>query len=453
MEIQDTLLQRHIVDINTYGAKDSIHRYECKILAAGREVPALFVDEFEQNRNYFENYTDVTRIRVAIVAGDYNRYIVPNREEIKVTIKRIPLTPGMSPSESKVRSIKEQTFIGTLYEMNSAMVEGNTMHDANPVKLNDIDFTVVNIRLRDETHENIRKRTVGGIFRDTNGANIIKTILTAVSKEGLNDNETGILGVDIAPGFSTEKREQILIPHMTPLAKFPRVVNEESGGLYPLGFRYYLQDRYWYIFAPFDVNKSDQGKRTLVIVNVPPNRMANPEVSYRLQDRTITILATGKTKFQDLSEDARLNEGAGIRFVDANKILEDYASVENNKAVVKKANNVTEAVNDTIAKDKDNLVSQSSVKITSQYNLQYSTLAARNGALIQTVWEAADISYLYPGMGVKYLYLAGNRVEEKVGILISVNSISRRTNQNQGEARFSQSASLTIFVDRKVKDL
>ena len=201
------------------------------------------------------------------------------------------------------------------------------------------------------------------------------------------------------------------------------------------------------------MNKSNQGKRTLVIVNVPPNRLANPEVSYRLQDRTITILSTGKTTFQDLSEDARLNEGAGIRFVDANKILEDYATVENNKAVVSKANNVTEAVNDTIAKEKDNLVSQANVKITSQYNLQYSALAARTGALIQTVWEAADIKHLYPGMGVKYLYLAGNRVEEKVGVLIAVNSIARKTNQNQGEPRFSQSASLTIFVDRKVKDL
>lgn len=453
MEIQDTLLQRHIVDINTYGARDAIHRYECKILAGGREVPALFVDEFELGRNYFENYTDVTRIKVAIVAGDYNRYVIPNREAIKVTIKRIPLTAGHSPTESKVRAISEQTYIGTLYEINSAMVEGNNMLDANPVKQNDLDFTLVNIRLRDETHENIRKRTVGGVFRDTTGENILRTILTAVSKEGINDNETGIKGVDIAPGFSTDKREQILIPHMTPLTLFPRAVNEECGGIYPLGFRYYIQDRYWYIYAPYDVNKTNQGKRSLIIVNVPPNRLANPEVSYRVQDRTITILATGKTKFQDLSEDSRLNEGAGIRFVDANKIMTDYATVEDNKAVVKKSNNVTEAVNETIAKDKDNLVSQSNVKITSQYNLQYSTLAARNGAIIQTVWEAADIRFLYPGMGVKYLYLAGNRVEEIEGVLISVNSIARRTNQNQGEPRFSQSASLTIFVDRKVKDL
>ena len=69
------------------------------------------------------------------------------------------------------------------------------------------------------------------------------------------------------------------------------------------------------------------------------------------------------------------------------------------------------------------------------------------------MWESADIRHLYPGMGVTYLYLAGNRVEEVKGVLISVNSIARRTNQNQGEPRFSQSASLTIFVDRKVKDL
>lgn len=453
MEIQDTQLQRHIVDINTYGSRDAIHRYECKILAAGKEVKALFVDEYELNRNYFENYTDVTRIKLAIVAGDYNRYIVPNREDIKVTIKRIPLNAGMSPKESQSRAIKEQTFIGTLYEMNSAMVEGNNMLDANPNKQNNLDFTLVNIRLRDSTHENIRKRTVGGIFRDTTGENILRTILTSVSTDGINDNETGIKGVDIAPGFSTEKRQQILIPHMTPLVSFPKEVNENSGGIYSLGFRYYIQDRYWYIYAPYDVKKVSQGGKILVIVNVPPNRMANPEVSYRLQDRTITILSTGKTKFQDLSEDARLNEGAGIRFVDANKIMKDYIAVDNNKATVSKASNVTEAVNDTIAKDKDNLVSQSNVKITSQYNLQYSTLAARNGAIIQTVWEAADISHLYPGMGVKYLYLAGNRVEEIEGVLISVNSIARRTNQNQGEARFSQSASLTIFVDRKVKDL
>lgn len=453
MEILDTLLRSELVAIQKDGELDSAHRWECIINVNGIRIDAFFVNEVELNRQYFQSFTDVLRVSATVPGGQYVRYIVPNREKLEVTLRRIPLSSDILPRESRASAITETTYIGTLYESDAETMTANTSIATNTDRLDAIDTREVHLRLRDKTMEGVRKRTVGGVFLNTTGANLIRTLLSVYSKIDGDDTKTAIDGVDISPGFSTEVREHLVIPHLTKLTDFPKKVNEICGGVYSTDFRYYLQGKMWYVYSPYDINKFDKGYKTLTIIKMPGDKMATPEKTYRLTDTQVIMLSTGLSSYTDLSENSRLNEGAGIRFADATRVLSNFISVKDNKASINKRDNVTEAVNEKIADDKNNLVSQSAVKFTSQYNLEYSKIAGRNGAIINVPWESANVEHLFPGMGVRYMFVNGNTVSEVKGVLLSVASKSTPTNMNAQERRFTQKAVLTIFVDRKVKPM
>jgi len=161
-------------------------------------------------------------------------------------------------------------------------------------------------------------------------------------------------------------------------------------------------------------------------------------------------MATGDSKHIDDSEQQQLNEGNGVRFIDASKVFDDWGKVDNNRLTVTRADNVNEILAES-RPNKLNYVKESSQRITTNYMQQYSALARRSGSFIQHVWENANPDLLYPGMPVKLMYLQNNTAEELYGTLVGVHSFSTAETKGMVNKRFIDNATLTVFINRHIK--
>jgi len=138
----------------------------------------------------------------------------------------------------------------------------------------------------------------------------------------------------------------------------------------------------WYIYSPFNIKQFHKSFNTLTIVNMPKDKLPGIEVSFRKTGNQVIILATGDTAHIDNSEAQTANLGNGVRFVDSRTIMDGFGEVINNKFVVDRSKNVTQVSNPNQQR-KVNVTTQSNVRITSSYNLEYSELMRKAGSIVQ----------------------------------------------------------------------
>ncbi|MCB1712698.1 MAG: hypothetical protein KDH96_09565, partial [Candidatus Riesia sp.] len=164
----------------------------------------------------------------------------------------------------------------------------------------------------------------------------------------------------------------------------------------------------------------------------------------------VLLLATGESKHIELSESQQLNKGNGIIFMDATKAFEEWGVVEDNKFIVDKSKNVTQA---TIAKREDgnDFLRQTDTKFTSNPLFEYSKLASRFGDVIQHTWENANPDLLYPGMPVRNMYISNNQAKELYGVLIGVKVLNSSDTKGMVNRIFTNKCVLTVFIEKDLQ--
>lgn len=450
MALQDTALFREIRAIAASEAKPVFSRWECIIHAGGKDVVPLFILDLDIERNYIENYCDALSIEVAVSHGSFNYDVVPNKSTLEVTLRRLAMSESQQPTLDTEYPAESYRYRATLYDNQSDMLASNSPIVQDRQLADRGDFKNVKMQLLDPVIEKLRMQSVGGIFRKTTGINLVRALLGKYSKLAGAEAATRIQGVTIAAGWNTEIRDHIAVPHLTKLTLAPTLINTICGGLYAAGFGYYLQKQQWYLFAPYDVKGYAKSQRSLTILNVPANRMAMPERSYRETPTQVFVACTGEVKHQDVSEQDQLNRGNGVRFIDAKRIMEGFATVDGNKATVSRASNATEIVGEK--RDTGlNFAPESDKRITANPLTELSKLALRSGSYIQLTWENGNPDILYPGMMVKFMYLQNSTPKELFGVLIGVQAHIAATNRSPTNRRFATNVALTVFLERKLE--
>lgn len=450
MDIQKTTIMNEINAVLKDGVKPVFHRLEFVIHTPNGDVDPLFVIDMDIERNYIKNHFDVVTIQGAIPKGQFNYYVLPNKSKLEVTVRRIPLTEARHAVDDYQSDIRAQRYKATLYNDKSPVLEGEDVTVSNVNTADMTDYATVKLQLQDPIIDRLRKQSVGGVYHDARGIDVVKYLLTKASRDAKVDLSVAVKGVTIANNSNTEVRKNIIIPHHTRFIDFPYLINRICGGIYSAGFHYYLQDRFWFLYAPFDITAYHQSRRTLTVLNVPNNRFPEPERSYRVTKTQVIILATGETKHNDLSERAQLNSGNGLRFIDANKIMDGFFNVKDNTMTATRSENVSEVLSESRPDDL-NMIMESPERITANIFTEYVRLAERSGAFLQCVWESSDASLIYPGMPVKYMYIENNTAQELYGIVIGTHTFDAATNKGVANRRFVSKTSITLFVQRKVK--
>lgn len=423
-------------------------QWQAVVHAGGKALVPLFVNEVRIQRNYITKYCDVISLEVSMLEGDYYHDVVPFKSTLEVTLTMVPMSAGDTPTIDTGVAQKQFRYKATLFDGRDPTLEGNNPMASDKEKANRASFTSVRFQLINPIIEFIRTKTVGGVYRNCTGASLIRSLLTAYSKDGTADTSIRLKGVTVAPRFNNVPREHIEIPHLTPMVEMPRVVERVSGGIYSTGFEFYLQGQFWYLYSPYNLKAYEDSPRSLTILNVPKDRFPTPEASYRTTPTQVVLMATGETKHNDFSEEMQLNVGNGVRFVDAAKVMESFGATDDNKLTVTRSKLINEFTIDE-RETGLNVVKQSAAKITANYLTEYSNLAIRSGSFVQLAWENGDPDILYPGMAVRMLYLKNNEPMEVFGVLVGTDTFSMPNANHIGPRRFTSQVAITIFIARK----
>lgn len=416
-----------------------------------KDIKVLYPGSMGRLKDFVNRYSDLVNVSVTVPLGTLVHEVFPHKENIEVTLKLIPLKSTTVYEKYEQGIIRSSRYVAKLTEQSSKLAEGNSDVMTNKQMGNEQHLTSVELQLISKSAIDIKALTVGMVARKVRAIDVILYCLTEYSKQVVNNSGQSIKGVDIAPGYSEEIREQVIVPQLTRLVDLPNNINQSVGGLYPTGFSYYLDDSFWFVYPMYDVKRYAKSDNTLTIINVPKNRLPGTEKTFRVTPSQLIVISTGEVKHNDDFEYKKGSVGNAVRFVDAKKIPEGFGETAGNKFIPSKVMNTNEsAMKSDDAEPIQQYFTKGQTKVTSNSNLEYSRLAEQAGSQIMVTWENSNDALLTPGMPVRYMFLVNGVAHQLYGVLLAAETSMTPTNNTPTRKRFTSTTVLSCFVERDV---
>jgi hypothetical protein len=448
MDILDSALAREIETISSNANTQVSYYWRAEIHAGENTLPALKVLSSDIKRDYESNFTDEMFVSLVLGGGQYAYKVYPNLSRLEITLYKQPLEEvGGQPDNARV--VESERYVATLIDPIAINVASNSSNELDEFALDISNLITLNFQLVNKAVDQIRMKTVGGIYRRVKVEDVIKSVMTVYSAQVETDTTDIPRGVEMITSPNQETQEHIVIPHGTRLVDIPDYIHKHCSGIYTTGLAYYYQSNHWYVFPPYDNSKFDQSPQTLTAIRIPANRMPGVERTYRKDGNNLVILATGQANVKNESESQLLSAGNGVRFADANQFMDGIVQKSGNKAVISRGGVNNEFIT-TDRPNGNNLVLSSPKRITSNPWLEYSRLAARNGSLIGLTWENSNPSLILPGMPVKVLYLEDEQIKETYGLVIKAHHYTQTRGEGITVSRHRTTTALTIFAKREL---
>jgi hypothetical protein len=447
MEIEESSLYREILAIIRGGAKPVHYLWTAQIHIGNDTYIPLKVLSIDFRCDYELNYADEVMLMLALPGGMYAKRIYPNQSKLEITLFRSPIGEVSTSGDDEVQPQSER-YTATLIDRGNPGVEGNggntpTEAILDLTTIHNIEFQLVNKSL-----EQLRMVSVGGIYRYTDVETVIRAVLTKESRKTQVEEVRKVKGVDMVPATNNVQRDHIVLPQGLQLVKVPEYIHQKCGGVYSAGMGYYLQGDFWYVYPCYDTTRFNQAERTLTVINVPKNKFPGIERTYRQDGKNLVVLATGEVRLADDSDAAQLNDGNGVRFADASKMMEGYVTVKDNKVAAARGANVSEFVSSQRPNGMQN-VQLSSNPINANPHAEMSKLARREGSYLQMVWENSLPNLVYPGMMTKVLYLDEENIKEIYGVVLKVHHYVGLQGEGMTASRHVNNTMLAIFVKKQ----
>ena len=444
MDITTSSLWQEVDRILASGEKPVHSTWDLTIYANDLQIAPFKVLSIDFSHDFLHNYTDLIMVSLALPLGTFIKKVYPYLDNLDIELIRrdIGETNGTVDADAVTQV---ERYTATMIDTGNPVIESNIGRISSEEDLNRIDIPIITFQLTNKSLEQIRLIPVGGIYRNMTVENLIKALMTKESQTAKVSEDRKLKGVQMVKASNQKVRETLIIPQNVLLVDVPHHVHYHCGGVYSSGLGYYLFKDHWYIFPAYDNTRFTDGDPTLTIVNVPKNLLPGIERTYRKDGDNLVIIATGDTSFKELSNIAQLNDGNGVRFADASKMMDNFVVTKGNKATASRAKTNTEIVGEERT-NKLNYVTTALRQINANPFIEYSDLASRQGSGISVVWENSNRSLLYPGMPVKYQYLDGTDVKELYGVLLGAHEFVSLREPGPMSSRYTSSTTLNIFV-------
>lgn len=450
MELRDSPLWQEIKSIAFDQAQmPPVFAWKSEFLANKKTITPFKTVSVEIFQDFKGAYGDEIILEVMIPAGDFVYDIYPYRRDLMVTLSKHGRERS-SDNPTADPTAYSQQMRATLIDDHSMVVEGmlNVAHSKE--SLNKMDIMTIKFQLLDLALERTRLHSVGGLFRDCTPSEVLNYVLTSVSTKLDLDETNAIKGVEMVESPNQDKYRHVVIPHGTRLPDLRNFLHSKVGGIYPTGVGMYLYQQRWYVYPLFDLTRFDQTTKTLTLINVPTNQMPGIERTFRKTANQVIALVTGDVKHLDRTESQLLNQGNGMRYLDARRVIDGFAdtSTGDNKATVMRAENNNEFITDERPTGLNNVV-MSPARISSNKFAEMSKLAIRTGSQLQCLWENSELGCIYPGMPVKYMYIKNDRIHELKGVVIGAQHYIQTHGRGVTETRHRMDTALHLFVERE----
>lgn len=377
-------------------------------------------------------------LELSMTAGDYQRYVLPNLDNLIVEIvySYVGNTPGSTidgipPYITKYRAYARQTS-----DMDLQGTAGT-----------DLDQTLgkYTFDITSRTVEYVRMTSVGGIYRDARPIDILRVLYHEISKDAGLPQDEATQGTDYVPPAVEGLQDFIIIPDGTPLIDLPTYLNEHCGGIYNQGIGCYYHANIWFIYPALNTSRYQESKHTLDIYVAPPNHMPGYDRTYMKRHNKLIVLSTGDYKQMDKRDEDLLNQGSGVRFSKSTPTFENWAKTKKNVAVAQP----NETMAQFVVKERGSNMSQirnAPSKFTDNVAHQLSLLQPRVGYYILFTWENARPDLLVPGMGVTFNYMSEDKVTTLYASITNVEILTTTVTGRMTDDTYVTNCAITLFV-------
>lgn len=446
MDFEKSSLYDAVLDVVKDISKPVHFNFKVDIHVNNITIPALKLVSLDVIRDFELKYTDEIILTFLISPGTFFKQIFPYRNDIEITIIKIPVTE-MGDGNWTEEQPESERFVAVLINQGTPLIEGDGDNIPSEEAINLTTISTVSVQLINKTISKINMATTGGAFRSSTPADCIKSILTLESSKINLPKEFLPTGVDIMPANSRKNKDHVIIPHGKLLVSVPAYIQEKYG-VYSTGLGFYYLNNLWYVYSLYDTTRFDNEKDTITIINVPGKKFSGAERSYVVRGSNLIIIATGDTSFADKSDYDQLNLGNGVRFTDATSVMDNFVKTVDNKAIVSRGARNTEVMNVERESGMNN-VRTSSKRITANPHSEYSELARRDGAVVNMVWENANSSLIRPAMSVRILYLEKEEIKTIYGVLLKSQIFTHPNGKVMFTNKYVTNMAISIFIDRK----
>lgn len=453
MSMDNTLLYREIDRVIKTGNSFISTRMEMQILVNKKWLKPVRFDYYQVHRDYSSGQLgDLITIEFLMNLGDYTYDILPYRDNIQVEITEVPLLETNSQ-----RDWNGQSYI-TRYKGILNMSGDDNMVLANKQSamtskesMNQIGMKPVTMQLVDDLTYRMMMVSIGTTLRRMTTMDALIALYTQYGQALGGPDNKRMLGKQIAPGFATEVRHQIPFPDGMMLKDVGRYLQNEEGGVYPTGLGRYFQNQILYVYSLFDTTRYRKNVKVLNVINVPNDRFKGSEKTFLDTNRSITILATGENTVTDTGIATKIQDGNGVRFADAAKVLMGFSTVKDGRMLIDRASNISEMVAQPLA-DGINNIRWAAARLTGNPYKQYTEMAQKAGQPFEIEWLRGDANKLEPGMPVKYQVIQDNTVKTYYGVLLGVTDTRAPTDGAAVSSKFGSIIKLAMFLSRTPED-
>jgi hypothetical protein len=391
---------------------------------------------------------DIRQIECLILLGDYTYDLLPYRDDMLIDITEIPLVEGMSARNWGRRAgTKRYKAILDLKGGDNTTLTNKSAAMSTKAQMNQMGMKSVVFTLVDEPCYKLMMTSIGTTLRQMTTLDMILWLHNYYFKKLFDGDSVRIEGENVwRQDFNPDIQHQIAFPDGMMLKDVPRFLQNDEVGVYPTGLGRYIQNGQLFVYPLFDTTRYKKNNRVLNIINMPNERFQGTEKTFLVTDQSVTIIATGKNKVVDRSTGARIQDGNGARFGNANTIL-TQGQVKDNRLLLDRATNVYEVAGDALAGGVNNMRWADERYSANPYK-QYTLMAQQQGQPLDVQWFRSNVDLLDPGMPVRYQTLDGETVKTYYGTLLGVNDNRIPVDPGNNTSKYDGIATLSLFLVR-----
>lgn len=393
-------------------------------------------------RDYEHNLADVINCELAVSPGTWSDYIMPFVENLEISIIAEPVN-----FRAPVSVTRYKAYCKTLVNFRKTDAR---LQNVNTETIDRMDIVKVEFQLVPLLMEKLLPLQIGTNVVNSNVTDALTSLLMgeATKLQGL-DNADMLKGVDMVKADNETVYDNIPIPHGIKLLDLPFFLQKKLYGVYKQGMGHYIQTGMWYIYPKSRTKRNDDKMRFINIFISPKDFLKYTENTWMKEGNDLYIIAALEGDSKDISTSANtLNKGNGIRVLNPDlQTTDESVKVAGNKAIISRANNVSEVILNESKNGVVNAPFLMSQKDTNIYE-QVSQVEARDGKLIGLVWHNSQADLVKPGSVVRVHYTDAN-VNQQVmleGVVIKAHHYIHATSASIVSTQYSSVSALFVFV-------
>jgi hypothetical protein len=443
MGFESSLIYDEVKKVIGDGSKAVHWVWECEFIAGGKIVPAKRIVTIDIVRDYFAAYGDVITLECLIPAGTYRTILQNYDDTLQARLYKKPLMEN-STQVDITQQPQTQLYRATIIEGGVDKVKYSSPDNTTSTAADLSHFVTARFQLQDIAIEQIRMHSVSDIFVNKTPGEVLRYILGNESDRLKLPADQKVRGVNLVQPSNMEPRPHVIIPP-TPVVDIGGYIQNYCGGVYSTGLGCYLQKGLWYVYPLADLTRFATAHKSLTIAAVPADKLPQIDRTYRENPKNLIILNTGKLKHFDNKEQVVFNQGNGVRFTDASKVMTGFGTYKAGVYKVDRGNNNSEFISTKRQTGLQN-VATSDARITSNPFVEYSRIALRECTYLMFTWENSDESLIYPGMPAKFIYLDNDHTREMMGVVHKVHHFITGHGNSMIDNRHITQSVITLLV-------